>query len=520
LNSPDPMTETVNRLLQERQKIKTVMGGAARVAAIHNQGQYTAREWIGRLVDENTFVEIGTFVKHHQAEKRSTTPGDGKIGGHARVSGRPVTVIADDVTVMAGSDGHSAMNRINRLYDQALEFGNPYVHFGQGGGGRIPDVVGSGYMGHADGIGPIGKRDRRIPMVTAIVGRSYGTSSFNVALSDFSVQVQGASMSVTSPRVIEVATAEKITDEDLGGATVHAEKTGQIDLAVESNDAAITAIKGFLSYLPDNANMIPPRASSRIAGMTPALRTLVPEDRRRGYDMRKVLRGIVDGGELFELRPRYGRSLITSLARINGHSVGILASQPMQQGGALTPEACDKATRFLTMCDSFSIPIVFLADSPGFLVGRSVEHNRLLFKVVLLNQAIAKLRVPMMSIVVRKAFGLAYFCLGGGQMGSVLHCAWPGAEIGFMDPEVAANVVYAPKLAALDAANRATEMARLADSLRQTSNPYDPAATMGVDEVIDPAETPVILAGFLDRLMPSFDPKRTPSALALWPTCL
>jgi len=516
--APEP-EDLVEELLSKRARARLEMGGAARVAALHAAGKRTARDWIEALADPGSFLEMGAFVQAARHEQRNDAFGDGKVGGHARVNGRPVSVGADDLTVKAGTDASSNKKRMDRIYHQALAFGNPFVYFGQAAGSRIPDILGSEPMSQGAGIGATALRMRQIPMIMAIVGRSYGESSFNAALSDFVVQVRGATLAVTSPRVIEMATGESISEEELGGVDVHNEKTGQIDLAVETDAAAVEAVKAFLSYLPDNAGQLTPRATAPPRRPMPELRKLVPQERRRGYDMRKVIAALVDEGRHLELKPRFGRSLITTLARFDGRAVGILASQPMQQGGAMTPEACDKATRFICLCDSFNIPLIFLADTPGFLVGRQVEQNRLLNKAVMLNQALVHARVPRVTFVLRKAYGLAYFSMSGGRMGSTFMCGWPTAEISFMDPEVAVNVVHAPALAKLEGDQRKAEADRLAAELKRDTSVYQAAAVMGVDEVVDPAETPLIIAEALDRLMAHYDPKARDRILASWPTC-
>jgi acetyl-CoA carboxylase carboxyltransferase component len=235
--------------------------------------------------------------------------------------------------------------------------------------------------------------------------------------------------------------------------------------------------------------------------------------------MRKVLARLLDGGQFLELKPRFGRSVITALARFDGRAVGVVASQPMQQGGAMTPEACDKITRFVCLCDSFNIPLIFLADTPGFLVGRHVEQNRLLNKAVMLNQALVHARVPRVTFILRKAYGLSYYAMSGGRMGSTFMCGWPTAEISFMDPEVAVNVVYTPQLAAFEGDARKAEADRLAAELKRETSVYDAAAVMGVDEVVDPAETPLFIAEALDRLMSNYDPKGRERILSTWPTC-
>ena len=235
--------------------------------------------------------------------------------------------------------------------------------------------------------------------------------------------------------------------------------------------------------------------------------------------MRKLLRRLFDDGDTFELRPKHAQSVITCLARLGGSSVGVVASQPMRMAGALTPEACDKITRFICLCDAFNVPLVFLADSPGFLVGVRVEHDRLLFRSMLLAQALAKASVPRITVVIRKAFGLSFYALSGTGTGNVALYAWPTAEIGFMDPDVGANVLYAAELSELPPEERARETAARASQLAAGTNPFDAAAHMGVDEVLDPAETAVVIRNLLDRL--EGNPRRPAgqSLLRSWPTC-
>jgi len=507
----------IDDFLSRRQTIRREMGGRHKVEKLQASGHYTARAWIDALVDQESFFELGTFVHSSRPEDAHDTPGDGKIGGFGEVGGRPVVVLADDVTVRAASDAHSSHNKAYRLYEQALRLGMPFVFFGQGAGGRVPDVMGSETFAAGKAMRTLPGRRRRIPMVTAIVGRSFGESSFISALSDFTVMLRDASMSVTSPRVIEIATGEKVTIEELGGSEVNAKVTGQIDVVVDTQDQLIATVQEFLSYLPSSCTANPPLHEAVKVAPAPALREIVPEKRQRAYDMRKVLAELVDDGRFLELRSQIGRSVLTCLARIGGASVGVIASQPMQQAGAITPEACDKIVRLLCLCDSFNIPVVFLQDSSGFLVGKQVEHARFLYRAVAVNDAIENLTVPRFVIVVRKAFGLAYFALGGGP-GSALLCAWPGAEISFMDPQVAVNVVHADKLATKTPEDRAILHRELVEEMTVGCHPEAAAAVMAVDEIIDPAETRMILAAHIRRAVRGMDPATSPRRLASWPT--
>jgi acetyl-CoA carboxylase carboxyltransferase component len=501
--------------------VRTEMGGAEKVARIHEQGRSTVRDRIEQLVDEGSFFEQGTFVRSAQAADRDRTPGDGIVGGLARVDGRPVTVVGNDVTVKGGSDAQHAAAKLHRLYNQAVELGNPFILLGEAAGSRVPDVLGSESLTRSRGGGMtwMAKRQREIPVITLIVGRSFGESSFMAALSDVIIQVEGSVLAVTSPRVIEIATSEQISEEDLGGLKVQETITGQIDLGVPTEKDGFVAIREILSFLPSNCNAKPARVGGAPAAFDERLRDIVPDDRRRAYDMRKLLRRVVDDERFIELRPKMGQSAITCLARIGGWSVGVIASQPMRSAGALTPEACDKMARFICLCDAYNIPVVTLADSPGFLVGTRVEQDRMLFKAMLLAQALVKMRVPRITFVLRKAFGLSFFALSGTGTGTVALYGWPMAEIGFMDPDVAANVLYAGELRELDAAERSAELLRRAANLEAGTNPYSAAVHMGIDEIVDPAETLIVLGDLLDRLEGSSERASGPSVLSNWPTC-
>jgi acetyl-CoA carboxylase carboxyltransferase component len=267
--------------------------------------------------------------------------------------------------------------------------------------------------------------------------------------------------------------------------------------------------------MPSRAGELPPRLAPRSIVPDDAIAEVVPAARTQTYDMRALLEVLVDDGDLLELKANFGASIITGLARIDGWPVGIIASQPAFAVGSLTPDACSKATRLLCLCDAFGLPVVFVQDTPGFLVGTDVEHDRLLARAMLFLEALSLTRVPRLSLVVRKAFGLAFFSMGGSNMGSDLLVAWPGAEIGFMDPVVGANVLHADRLAGLDGEARKDELYRLAAELGADSDPRAIAAAMNIDDVIEPADTRVVLADALARYAPAA--VREPSVLSSWP---
>lgn len=517
----NPLPEAVSAMRERRHVVRTDMGGATKVAALHGRGERTIRDHIDGLVDGGSFVEVGTFARSMNPDDAAVTPGDGKIGGHATLDGRTVTVWGDDITVKRGSSSKVASRKLERLVEAAFRAGNPLVHFGQTGGARIPDTLGTqGFVEVTPG-GLLPGRQRRVPLVTAIVGQSFGGSSFYAAHSDFVVQVRGTALAVTSPRVVEVATGEQIGFEELGGVDVHARLTGQIDQIAETYDDAYDLIRRFLSYLPQNIHEPAPRLPFEDAiEPDPELYELVPESRRRAYDMRRVLPRLVDDGSFLEIRPQMGRSVVCALTRIAGHPVGVIASNPMFQAGVLGPDAIEKLTRLVLLCDSYSLPIITLQDTPGFMVGKQVEHDRLLHKAITAQQCLALAQVPKITIVLRKAFGLAFYSLGGPEQGFDEVLAWPGSEIGFMDPDVGANVLYGTQLAELPEEDRRAELQRRADGLRSATNTYDGAGVMRIDEIIDPADTRRVLADFLDRHAGRPFQSGADRPLSSWPTCI
>jgi len=512
--------DVIEEFRRRRDVIRSEMGGRARIEAVHAAGKLTARERIARFVDPGSFEEVGTFATSEEPHDRASTPGDGTIAGHATLDGRPISIAADDITVKRASSSVISQKRSHRVYEQALRSGNPFVYFAERGGARIPDSLGSEGFAKVGGAPPtLGKRRRRIPYVTAVLGDSFGGSTITALGSDLTVQLAGTCMAMTSPRVISVATGHRVSFEELGGSEVHERRTGMVDRVARDEDDAFAIVKDFLSYLPPNA-WTPPAVTELEEEPVhdPGIPELVPVSRRRTYDMRLVLQRLTDDGRFFEMRAGVGRGLITALARIGGQSVGVIASQPRFEGGVLTPKSCDKATRLLCLCDAFGLPVVFLLDTPGFLVGTDVEHEGLVPKAVLFQQALAQLGVPKLTVVLRKAFGLAFFSLAGSPDVADLVLAWPGAEIGFMDPIVGANVLYGDELDQRSEEERAAELQRRAAELAAATDPYAPASIMRIDEIIDPADTRVALVRALRRhagrpFSPGWE-----RPLAAWPT--
>jgi methylmalonyl-CoA decarboxylase subunit alpha len=506
----DAAVSLTQEMLEKAERIRTEMGGVNRIDALHRAGRLTAREHIDLLLDEGSFREIGTFARSIRPEDHDSTPADGKVVGRGTVEGRTVAVAADDGTVKRASTSHVNAVKVGRVFASAKRDGVPLVAYGETGGARIPDIMGSeGFAAMPQRV-YAAQRKRLFPLVSVITGESFGGSSFMAASSDLTVQLPGTCLAITSPRVIELAMGEKISMDELGGPKVNARVSGQIDRVAADGAEAAAIVRQFLSYLPPNSWTPPPRAKPVDAPDDVAIDDIVPSNRRRAWDMRKLVRGLCDRDSPFEMMPEYGRSIVTTLARIDGRPVGVIGSQPMVEAGVIGPDACDKAARFICLCDAFGLPLVFLHDTPGFMVGSNVEHDGLLHKAMMFWQAVALAGVPKFAVVVRKSYGVADFAMSGIGMESELLYAWPQAEIGFMDPETAANVLR-PGAEEVEARHE------MAEEIARDIAPYGAAGIMRVDEIIAPGSTRQVLVDALDDVSGRPFQPGSERPLASWP---
>jgi methylmalonyl-CoA decarboxylase subunit alpha len=512
---PDPyhLRELEQRLARAR-----AMGGDDKIARQHAKGRLTARERIERLVDAGSFDEQGLLAHSDLPEAADKTPADGKIGGYGAIAGRTVFVGADDVTVMAGSGGRVGVSKLARGMDYAAEKGLACVQLGDAGGARVPDIMGSvGMMSMVYPIKEIPPRNRRVPLVTAIMGECYGGSAWTAAVSDLVIQVKGTAMCVSGPSILEIATAEKATDAELGGWELHAKVTGQVDLFAENDVHALELVRYALSYFPSSVKELPPAAAcAEGERRLDNILELVPENPRMAYDMHKVIEAICDTGSVLELRPWYDGSLITALARLDGQVVGILANNPRVTAGAMGPGACEKAVAFICLCDSFHIPLVFLHDTPGFFVGKRAEEGKMPLRIMNFIEALHQSTVPRVGVIVRKSYGMAHCNMAGGNMGSDVLLAWPTADVSFMAPAVAVNVVYGRKLAQMENSEAMRES--FAEEISRGNAPWPAAGLNLIDKVIDPRDTRIELIRALKRARGADGQAgRSKRLLANWP---
>jgi methylmalonyl-CoA decarboxylase subunit alpha len=446
----DPLRERRERIEAEfsRREAKALaMGGEAKLAKRRAAGVLDARARIDRLFDAGSYIESGLFSTSANPADRDKSPSDGKIAGFGKIDGREAAAISNDFTVMGASSGATNGRKIAHMRRVATERGLPLVFLGESSGARMPDHMGSRGMGSLLGNdGTQYRRMRETPWCSATLGMSYGSSSWYAVLSDFSVIRKGAVLAVSSSLLASLAIKEEVDPQELGGWQLHAEVTGFADAVVDTDEEALDAIKRFLSYLPSHHNEAPPVAPVPAGsgdGMANVL-DFIPVSRTQVYDVRKLIRAIVDRDSYFELKPRFGKVATTGLARLDGRTVGIVGNNPLYKGAAMDTDACEKITSFIVLCDSFNIPIVMFVDTPGFVIGTEAERRRAPGKIMNMMNALSLTTVPKLSVILRKSYGQAYLNMGGGRNSDEV-AAWPTAEVSFMDSNFAVEIVHGLK---------------------------------------------------------------------------
>jgi acetyl-CoA carboxylase carboxyltransferase component len=489
--------------LVSRRSRARAMGGDDAVAKQHGRHKLTARERIDLLFDAGTFTEFGLLAHQHSLHVTQTdperTPADGVIVGDGLIDGRRVYCAAYDFTVMAGSMGMIGEQKVARLRAKALLNRLPMVWLLDSAGARIQEAAGSTFAGSGALFYEQVQMSGVVPMVAAMLGPCAAGTAYIPGLADFVPMVRGtSSMSLGGARLVKAATGEETTDHDMGGSQVHCYVSGVGDLEVDDDSACITAVREFLSFLPSHNRDAAPRRT----GEDPAGRRiedfakLVPTSPRAAYDMRKVVRRLADDGHVFEIKPAFAKNIITALARFDGRSCGIVASQPMHKGGALDNDAADKAARFITLCDAFNLPLLFLQDVPGFIVGTEVEKQGIIRHGAKMLYAVSEATVPKVTVVLRKAYGAGYYVMCGRGYQPDTIVAWPGAEISVMGAEGAVDIIFTKQIA--DAEDPVAERAKLVETVRDTIDPYVAASWAMVDDIIDPAETREVICKALD----------------------
>lgn len=496
------MYEKIDELYDKKLKVQ-LGGGDARIEAQHNRGKLTARERIDLLLDEDSFVELNTFIHHRSTNfgmDKLEAPGEGVVTGYGKINGRLVYVFSQDFTVFGGALGEMHALKISRIMDLASQNGAPIIGLNDSGGARIQEGVEA-----LDGYGHIFYRNAIysgvVPQISVILGPCAGGAVYSPAITDFVFMVEKTSqMFITGPKVIETVTGEKITSEDLGGARVHSSVSGCAHFTAESEPEILKEVRKLLDYLPQNNHEQPPvKEVKKDDGWSDELVDLVPIEGTKVYDVCKVIEQVVDHGEFMQVQPNFAKNIVVGFGRIDGHSVGIVANQPKVMAGGLDINSSDKVSRFIRFCDSFNIPLITFEDVTGFFPGVNQEHGGIIRHGAKILYAYSEATVPKITVILRKAFGGAYVALNSKAIGADVVYAWPNAEIAVMGPEGAANIIFAKEIEQSEdpAATRAQKIAEYREAF---ANPYRSASRGMVDDIIDPRETRKKLKESLEML--------------------
>ncbi len=478
------MSNPRHRELRER----ALKGGTRYLPKLREQHKLTARERLDLLLDPGSFVEDGLFANVLADE----LPADGVVTGLGTIGGRQVAVMANDPTVKAGSWGARTVEKIVRIQETASRIRVPLFYLVDSAGARITDQIdmfpGRRHAGRIffNEVQLSGK----VPQICLLFGPSAAGGAYIPAFCDVVVMVEGnASMYLGSPRMVEVVVGEKVSLEELGGARMHCTESGCGDALVGDDKEAIDFGRAYFGYMPLRTGEKPPAAEPRPPRpASKPIAELIPSEPNRGYDMRKVIEAIVDEGSWLEIKKLFAKELLTGLARLGGQTVGVLANQPMQKGGVLFNDSADKAARFIYICDAFEIPLLFLADVPGFMIGTDVERKGIIRHGAKMISAVSEATVPKISVIVRKAYGAGLYAMAGPAYDSDCVIALPSAQIAVMGPEPAVNAVFYNKLADLPEGERAAKRKQLEDEYREDVDLYKLAANLIVDDVIEPED--------------------------------
>ena len=484
--------EKIQKLIDMRAEAR-MGGGEKAIAKQHEKGKYTARERINMLLDPGSFEELDMFVRHrctNFGQEKKSFAGDGVVTGYGTVDGRLVYVFAQDFTVNGGSLSETMAQKICKVMDMGMKMGAPVIGINDSGGARIQEGI-NALGGYAEIFERNILASGVVPQISGIFGPCAGGAVYSPALTDFTLMMENTSyMFLTGPKVVKTVTGEDIDQEHLGGASVHASKSGVTHFTAKTEEEAIEMIKTLISYIPQNNMEEAPRVecTDPIDRKADILNEILPDDPNKAYDMYQVITAVTDNGEFFEVQPKFAKNIIVGFARFNGQSVGIVANQPSAYAGVLDVNASRKGARFVRFCDAFNIPIVSLVDVPGFLPGTGQEYNAVILHGAQLLYAYGEATVPKVTITLRKSYGGSHIVMGCKQLRTDLNYAWPNAEIAVMGASGAVAVLYAK--AAKEAENPAEFLAEKEQEYSDLfANPYQAAKYGYIDDVIEPRNT-------------------------------
>ncbi|MDR3309176.1 MAG: acyl-CoA carboxylase subunit beta [Tannerella sp.] len=484
--------EKVKELITLREKAR-LGGGEQAIEKQHQRGKYTARERISMLLDEGSFEEMDMFVEHrctNFGQDRKKILGDGVVTGSGSIDGRLVYVFAQDFTVFGGSLSETMSLKICKVMDMAMKMGSPCIGINDSGGARIQEGI-NALAGYAEIFQRNIMASGVIPQISGIFGPCAGGAVYSPALTDFTLMTEGTSyMFLTGPKVVKTVTGEDVSQEDLGGASVHSTKSGVTHLTAATEEEGLATIRRLLSFVPQNNLEEAPviECNDQIDRLDDNLNEIIPDSANQAYDMIEVITTIVDNADFFEIQPHYAKNIIIGFARFNGQSVGIVANQPKFLAGVLDSNASRKGARFVRFCDAFNIPIVTLVDVPGFLPGTGQEYNGVILHGAKILYAYGEATVPKVTVTLRKSYGGSHIVMSCKQLRGDINYAWPTAEIAVMGGSGAAEVLYAKEIK--DAADPAGAMQEKIDEYNNLfANPYNAAKYGYIDDVIEPRNT-------------------------------
>lgn len=484
--------EKVKELIELRAQAR-LGGGEKAIEKQHAKGKYTARERIAQLLDEGSFEELDMFVQHrctNFGQDKKHFLGDGVVTGYGTIEGRLVYVFAQDFTVFGGSLSETMAQKICKVMDMAMKMGAPVIGINDSGGARIQEGI-NALSGYAEIFQRNIMASGVIPQISGIFGPCAGGAVYSPALTDFTLMTEGTSyMFLTGPAVVKTVTGEDVSQEDLGGASVHASKSGVTHFTAETGEEGLAIIRKLLSFIPQNNLEEAPlvNCTDPIDRMDDLLNEIIPDSPNKPYDMYEVIGAIIDNGEFLEVQKDYAKNLIIGFARMNGQSVGVVANQPKYLAGVLDSNASRKGARFVRFCDAFNIPLVTLVDVPGFLPGTGQEYNGVILHGAKLLYAYGEATVPKVTVTLRKSYGGSHIVMSCKQLRGDMNYAWPTAEIAVMGPSGAVEVIFAKEVAASeDPAKAASE--KEAEYKKAFANPYNAAQYGYIDDVIEPRNT-------------------------------
>ncbi len=485
--------EKVTELIALRKKAR-LGGGEKRIESQHKKGKYTARERINMLLDEGSFEELDMFVQHRctnfDMDKKESYLGDGVVTGNGTINGRLVYVYAQDFTVEGGSLSETMALKICKVMDLAMKMGAPVIGINDSGGARIQEGV-TALAGYTEIFQRNILASGVVPQISAIFGPCAGGAVYSPALTDFNIMTKGSSyMFLTGPKVVKSVLGEDVTQEQLGGASVHSTKSGVAHFAVDSEEEGIQCIQKLISFLPQNnmeeAPMV--ECTDPINRLEDSLNDIIPDNPNKPYDMYEVLGAVIDNGEFLEVHKNYAANIIVGFARFNGVSVGIVANQPKVMAGVLDSNSSRKAARFVRFCDAFNIPLVTFVDVPGFLPGTQQEYNGVILHGAKLLYAYGEATVPKITITLRKSYGGAHCVMSSKQLRGDINYAWPTAEIAVMGPEGAVEVLFGKEMQTVENPEQ-FKADKVAEYKQLFANPYNAAKYGYIDDVIEPKNT-------------------------------